>query len=183
MERTMKRAILLGALIALATATGAAAQPAVLVKSKPIHGTAPDFKADLPARITKWEKEEIERQFENPTAMFDLELAMLMQLEEDIQRVAKRKKLSFEEVSVLVMYDVVVGAAKKMDKAVHERRAEVKKAGIPDRQDAEMRSLGRRKEALAALIAELGPRMTPNTRLLAEGTKANEMLNAGAKGK
>jgi len=177
------RSLFLAALIALGAATGAAAQPAVLVKSKPIHGTAPDFKADLPAKITKWEKEEIERQFENPTAMFDLEVAMLTALTDDIERTAKRKKLSFEEVSVLVMYDVIVGAAKKMDKAVHERRATIEKAGIPDKQDVELRSLGRRKEALSALIAELGPRMTPNTRLLAEGTKSNELLNAGAKGK
>ena len=96
--------------------------------------------------------------------LFDLEVKMLTALEEDIQRTAKRKKLSFEEVSVLVMYDVVTGAAKKMDKAVHERREFVAKAGIPDRQDIELRSLGRRKEALLAQIQELGPRMTPNTR-------------------
>ena len=81
------------------------------------------------------------------------------------------------------MYDVITGAAKKMDKAVHDRRAEVEKAGIPDKQDVELRSLGRRKEALLTLIHELGPRMTPNTRLLAGGTPTNAMLNMGARGK
>ena len=115
--------------------------------------------------------------------MFDLELGMLKVLEDDIERTAKRKKLSFEEIEVLVMYDVITGAAKKMDKAVHKRRAEIEKAGIPDKQDVELRSLGRRKEALASLIAELGPRMTPNTRLLSEGSKSAELLNQGAKGK
>lgn len=177
------RSLFLAALIALGVATGAAAQPAVLVKSKPIHGTAPDFSADLPAKVKQWEKEEIERQFENPTSLFDLEVKMLTALEEDIERTAKRKKLSFEEVSVLVMYDVVIGAAKKMDKAVHERRELVAKAGTPDRQDVELRSLGRRKEALLTQIHDLGPRMTPNTRLLSEGTSTNAMLNLGAKGK
>ena len=177
------RTLILAALLAAGFATGAAAQPAVLVKSKPIHGTAPDFSADLSAKVKQWEKEEIERQFQNPTSLFDLEVKMLTALEEDLNRTAKRKKLSFEEVSVLVMYDVVTGAAKKMDKAVHERRDEVEKAGIPDKQDVELRSLGRRKEALLAQIQELGPRMTPNTRLLSEGSSANAMLNLGAKGK
>lgn len=177
------RHLFLATVIAFAAAGGVAAQPAVLVKSKPIHGTAPDFSADLPAKVKQWEKEEIDRQFENPTSLFDLEVKMLTALEEDIQKVAKRKKLSFEEVSVLVLYDVVTGAAKKMDKAVHQRREEVEKAGTPDRQDVELRSLGRRKEALLAQIHELGPRMTPNTRLLSEGTQANAMLNMGAKGK
>ena len=177
------RSLFLAALVAMGAATGAAAQPAVLVKSKPIHGTAPDFSADLPAKIKQWEKEEIDRQFENPTSLFDLEVKMLTALTEDIERTAKRKKLSFEEVSVLVMYDVVTGAAKKMDKAVHERREIVAEAGTPDRQDVELRSLGRRKEALLAQIHEIGPRMTPNTRLLSEGTSANAMLNLGAKGK
>ena len=177
------RSLFLAALIALGAATGAAAQPAVLVKSKPIHGTVPDFSADLPSKIKRWQKDEIERQFQNPTTMFDLELGMLKELEQDIQRTAKRKKLSFEEIEVLVMYDVITGAAKKMDKAVHDRRAEVEKAGIPDKQDVELRSLGRRKEALLTLIHELGPRMTPNTRLLAGGTPTNAMLNMGARGK
>ena len=175
--------LLLAALIALGAAGGAVAQPAVLVKSKPIHGTAPDFSADLPAKVKQWEQAEIDAQFANPTSLFDLEVKMLTALEEDIQRTAKRKKLSFEEVSVLVMYDVVTGAAKKMDKAVHERREFVAKAGTPDRQDVELRSLGRRKEAMLALIQEIGPRMTPNTRLLSEGTRSNAMLNLGAKGK
>ena len=177
------RSLFLATLTALAFAGSAAAQPAVLVKSKPIHGTVPDFSADLPSKVKQWEKEEIERQFQSPTSLFDLEVRMLTALEEDINRTAKRKKLSFEEVSVLVMYDVVTGAAKKMDKAVHERRDEVEKAGIPDKQDVELRSLGRRKEALLAQIHELGPRMTPNTRLLSEGSSANAMLNLGAKGK
>ena len=177
------KALLIGAAVAAMTVTSVAAQPAVLVKSKPIHGTVPDFEADLPSQVIRWQKAEIDRQFANPTAMFDLELAMLTELEDDIQRVAKRKKLSFEEVSVLVMYNVITGAAKKMDKAVHERRDAVEKAGIPDRQDVELRSLGRRKEALLAQIQELGPRMTPNTRLLSEGSSANAMLNLGAKGK
>lgn len=177
------RSLFLAAVITAVAAGGASAQPAVLVKSKPIHGTVPDFSADLPSEVRQWEKAEIERQFENPTTMFDLELAMLTELEEEIERTAKRKKLSFEEVSVLVMYDVITGAAKKMDKAVHERRDEVEKAGIPDKQDVELRSLGRRKEALLALIHELGPRMTPNTRLLAGGPGSNAMLNLGAKGK
>lgn len=177
------RSLFLATLIAFGAASAVAAQPAVLVKSKPIHGTAPDFSADLPAKVKQWEKEEIERQFEAPTTMFDLEVKMLTALEEDINRTAKRKKLSFEEVSVLVMYDVVTGAAKKIDKAVHARREEVEKAGIPDKQDVELRALGRRKEAMLALIQELGPRMTPNTRLLSEGTQANAMLNMGAKGK
>ena len=176
------RSLFLAALIALGAATGAAAQPAVLVKSKPIHGTVPDFSADLPSKIKRWQKDEIERQFQNPTTMFDLELGMLKELEQDIQRTAKRKKLSFEEIEVLVMYDVITGAAKKMDKAVHERRAEIEKAGIPDKQDVELRSLGRRKEALSHLIAELGPRMTPNTRLLSQGSKG-DLANLGAKGK
>jgi hypothetical protein len=166
------RSVFLAAVMALGAATAASAQPA-----------APEFSADLSAKVKQWEKAEIDRQFENPTTLFDLEVAMLTALEDDIQKTAKRKKLSFEEVSVLVMYDVVTGAAKKMDKAVHERRAEVEKAGIPDRQDVELRSLGRRKEALLTQIKELGPRMTPNTRLLSEGTSTNAMLNLGAKGK
>lgn len=176
------RSLFLAALTALAFAGVAAAQPAVLVKSKPIHGTVPDFSAELPAKVKRWQTEEIERQFQKPTAMFDLEVAMLKELEEDIQRTAKRKKLSFEEVSVLVMYDVVTGAAKKMDKAVHERREAVEEADIPDRQDVELRSLARRKEGLSKLIAELGPRMTPNTRLLSEGA-GNELANMGARGR
>ena len=177
------RSLFIAAAITALAAAGASAQPAVLVKSKPIHGTVPDVSADLPAKVKQWEKEEIERQFQSPTSLFDLEVRMLTALEEDINRTAKRKKLSFEEVSVLVMYDVVTGAAKKMDKAVHERRDEVEKAGIPDKQDVELRSLGRRKEALLAQIQALGPRMTPNTRLLSEGSSANAMLNLGAKGK
>lgn len=174
---------ILAALMALGAVSAAAAQPAVLVKGKPIHGTLPSFEADLPTKVKQWEKAEIERQFEAPTSLFDLEVKMLSDLQEDIERTAKRKKLSFEEVSVLVMYDVVTGAAKKMDKAVHERRDAVAKAGTPDRQDVELRSLGRRKEALLAQIQELGPRMTPNTRLLAEGSASADMLNLGAKGK
>ena len=177
------RSLFLAVAVTAVVAAGASAQPAVLVKSKPIHGTVPDFSADLPSKIKRWQKDEIERQFQYPTTMFDLELGMLKELEQDIQRTAKRKKLSFEEVSVLVMYDVITGAATKMDKAVHERREEVEKAGIPDKQDVELRSLGRRKEALLALIHELGPRMTPNTRLLAGGSSTNAMLNMGAKGK
>jgi hypothetical protein len=174
------RGLIVGVVLAALAAGEAVAQPAVLVKSKPIQGTVPDFKAELPSKVIRWEKEEIDRQFAAPTSMFDLELKMLTALETDVQSVAKRKKLSFEEVSVLVMYDVIVGAAKKMDKAVHKRRAEVEKAGIPDRQDVELRDLGRRKEALAALIAELGPRMTPNTRLLSAGTASGQMANQGA---
>lgn len=180
--KTRSLALLLAAAVA-AFAGSAAAQPAVLVKSKPIHGTVPDFSAELPSKVLRWEKEEVERQFDNPTTLFDLEVAMLKELEQEIQTTAKRKKLSFEEVSVLVMYDVITGAAKKMDKAVHERREAVEKAGIPDRQDVELRSLGRRKEAMLVLIQELGPRMTPNTRLLSGGSSANAMLNLGAKGK
>ena len=177
------RAAMLGIVVAAAFAASAAAQPAVLVPSKPIHGTAPSFKADLPSKITTWENQEIERQFANPTTMYDLELGMLMALEPDLQSLAKRQKLSFNEVEVLVMYDVITGAAKKMDKAVHDRRAEVEKAHLPDRQDVQLRSLERRKDGLLSLIKELGPRMTPNTRLLSEGTPDNEMLNLGAKGK
>jgi hypothetical protein len=177
------RAFVLGLGAALAVAGAAAAQPAVLIPSKPIHGTAPSFKADLPSKITAWEKGQVDQQFEQPTALYDLEVAMLMALEPDLQTLAKREHLSFEEVRVLVLYDVVTGAAKKMDKAVHERRDYVEKNHIPDRQDVELRSLDRRKEALLAEIKELGPRMTPNTRLLSEGTPENEMLNLGAKGK
>ena len=176
------RSLFIAAAITALAAAGASAQPAVLVKSKPIHGTVPDFSADLPAKVKQWEKEEIERQFQNPTSLFDLEVKMLTALEEDLNRTAKRKKLSFEEIEVLVMYDVITGAAKKMDKAVHERRAEIEKASIPDKQDVELRSLGRRKEALSHLIAELGPRMTPNTRLLSQGSKG-DLANLGAKGK
>jgi len=177
------RAFLMGIGVAFALAGAAAAQPAVLVPGKPIHGTAPSFKADLPSKITAWEKDETERQFQNPTALYDLELAMLTALEPDLQSLARREKLSFNEVEVLVMYDVITSAAKRMDKAVHERRAEVDKAHIPDRQDVELRGLERRKDGLLSLIKELTPRMTPNTRLLSEGTPENEMLNLGAKGK
>lgn len=108
---------------------------------------------------------------------------MLLALEPELQTVAKREHLSFDEVRVLVLYDVVTGAAKKMDKAVHERRTYVDANHIPDRQDVELRSLERRKDGLLAEIKDLGPRMTPNTRLLSEGTPDNEMLNLGAKGK
>jgi len=155
----------------------------VLVPGKPIHGTAPSFKADLPSKITAWEKAQVDQQFEQPTTLYDLEVAMLMALEPDLQSLAKHEHLSFEEVRVLVLYDVVTGAAKKMDKAVHERRDYVDENHIPDRQDVKLRSLERRKDALLAEIKELGPRMTPNTRLLSTGTPDNEMLNLGAKGK
>jgi hypothetical protein len=177
------RAFILGVGAAFALAGAAAAQPAVLVPSKPIHGTAPSFKADLPSKITEWEKQQVDQQFENPTTLYDLEVAMLMALEPDLQSLSRREHLSFEEVRVLVLYDVVTGAAKKMDKAVHERRDYVDKNHIPDRQDVELRGLERRKDALLAEIKDLGPRMTPNTRLLSEGTPDNEMLNLGAKGK
>lgn len=177
------RAVLLGIAAAFALTGAASAQPAVLVPSKPIHGTAPSFKAELPSKITEWEKQQVEGQFEQPTTLYDLEVAMLMSLEPDLQSVARRQHLSFEEVRVLILYDVVIGAAKKMDKAVHDRRAYVDENHIPDRQDIELRSLGRRKEALLAMIQDLGPRMTPNTRLLSQGTPDNEMLNLGAKGK
>lgn len=177
------RVVLLGIGAAFALAGGAAAQPAVLVPSKPIHGTAPSFKADLPSKITQWEKQQVDAQFEQPTTLYDLEVAMLLALEPDLESLARREHLSFEEVRVLVLYDVVTGAAKKMDKAVHERRDYVDKNHIPDRQDVELRALGRRKDALLAEIKDLGPRMTPNTRLLSEGTPENEMLNLGAKGK
>jgi len=177
------RTLILGVGLALAVAGSAAAQPAVLIPSKPIHGTAPSFKADLPSKISGWEKQQIDSQFEQPTTLYDLEVAMLMAMEPDLQSLARREKLSFEEIRVLILYDVVTGAAKKMDKAVHERRAYVDKNNIPDRQDVELRSLERRKDALLDEIKELGPRMTPNTRLLSEGTPDNEMLNLGAKGK
>ena len=42
------RAFVLGIGAAFALAGAAAAQPAVLIPSKPIHGTAPSFKAELP---------------------------------------------------------------------------------------------------------------------------------------
>ena len=71
------RSLFLAAFITAVAAGGASAQPAVLVKSKPIHGTVPDFSADLPSNVRQWEKAEIERQFETPTTMFDLEVAML----------------------------------------------------------------------------------------------------------
>lgn len=177
------RAVLLGIGAAFAVAGVAAAQPAVLIPSKPIHGTAPSFKADLPSKITQWEKQQVDAQFEQPTTLYDLEVAMLLALEPELQSLAKREHLSFDEVRVLVLYDVVTGAAKKMDKAVHERRSYVDEHKIPDRQDVELRSLERRKDGLLAEIKELGPRMTPNTRLLSEGTPDNEMLNLGAKGK
>lgn len=177
------RATMLGVAATLAVAGSAAAQPAVLIPSKPIHGTAPSFKADLPSKIAEWEKQQVDLQFQNPTTMYDLEVAMLMALEPDLQSLAKRQKLSFEEVRVLILYDVITGAAKKMDKAVHERRAYVDQNHIPDRQDVQLRSLERRKDGLLAMIKDLGPRMTPNTRLLSEGTPDNEMLNLGAKGK
>ncbi len=175
------RAVLIGMSAAAVAASGAAAQPAVLIPSKPIHGTLPDFQAELPSAITTWQKEETERQFAEPTTMFDLEYSLLENLQDDIERVAKRKKLSFEEVEVLVMYNVVTGAAKKIDKAVHERRGYVEANNIPDKQDVELRSLGRRKEAMLALIQELGPRMTPNTRLLAGDDQSAQMLNLGAR--
>jgi hypothetical protein len=177
------RALTLGVGAAFALAGAAAAQPAVLVPGKPIHGTAPSFKADLPSKITGWEKKQIDLQFEEPTTLYDLEVAMLMALEPDLQSLARHEHLSFEEVRVLVLYDVVTGAAKKLDKTVHERREYVDAHKIPDRQDVQLRALERRKEALLAEIQELGPRMTPNTRLLSEGTPDNEMLNLGAKGK
>jgi len=175
------RALLVGAATAALTASGAMAQPAVLIPSKPIHGTVPDFQADLPSQITRWQEAETQRQFEEPTSMFDLEYSLLENLQDDIERVAKRKKLSFEEVEVLVMYNVITGAAKKLDKAVHERRDYVEDNNIPDKQDVELRSLGRRKAALLELIHELGPRMTPNTRLLAGDSGSAEMLNLGAR--
>lgn len=177
------RTTLLAIGAAFAMAGAASAQPAVLIPSKPIHGTAPSFKAELPSKITEWEEQQVDLQFEEPSTLYDLEVAMLLALEPELQSVAKRQHLSFEEVRVLVLYDVVTGAAKKMDKAVHERRAYVDENHIPDRQDVPLRSLGRRKEALLTMIQELGPRMTPNTRLLSEGTPDNEMLNLGAKGK
>jgi hypothetical protein len=177
------RAFILGVGAACALAGAAYAQPAVLIPSKPIHGTAPNFKAELPSKIIQWEERQIDLQFKQPTTLYDLEVAMLMALHPDLQSVAKRQHLSCEEVRVLVLYDVVTGAAKEMDKAVHERRAYVDEHHIPDRQDVQLRSLERRKQRLLAEIQELGPRMTPNTRLLSEGTPDNEMLNLGAKGK
>jgi hypothetical protein len=176
----MRTAIIV-ATFAAAFATGAAAQPKVLIPSKPIHGTVPDFQADLPSKVMRWQEEETQRQFEEPTTMFDLEYSLLENLQDDIERVAKRKKLSFEEVEVLVMYNVITGAAKKLDKAVHERRNYVEDNNIPDKQDVELRSLGRRKAVLLELIHELGPRMTPNTRLLAGDSGSAQMLNLGAR--
>ena len=161
----MKR-LLLCLVLAFGWAGAAAAQPAVLVKSKPIQGTVPDFRSDFPPKVTRWADEETERQFQAPTPLFDLEFAMMKELEPELQRIAKRKKLSLEEVEVLVMHDVITGAAKKMDKIVRARRQEVEKAGIPDKQDPQLRALGARKAGLLALIQELAPRMTSNTRLL-----------------
>jgi hypothetical protein len=93
-------------------AGAASAQPAVLIPSKPIHGTAPSFRAELPSKITQWEEQQVDLQFEEPSTLYDLEVAMLLALEPELQSVAKRQHLSFEEVRVLVLYDVVTGAAK-----------------------------------------------------------------------
>lgn len=173
--------ILFAAAFALC-AQAAAAQPAVLVKSKPIHGTVPQFSAELPGKALRWIDQETDRQFAAPTTLYDLELAMLLELDAELNSVAKRKKLSFDEVEVLVMHEVVIGAAKKMDKAVHARRAIVEKVGTPSRQDPELRALERRKAGLLTLIQELGPRMTANTRLLT-AKSGPDLANMGAKGK
>jgi hypothetical protein len=176
------RALFLSLAFGLA-ASAAAAQPAVLVESKPIQGTVPDVTREFPAKVLRWIDEETERQFQTPTSMFDLELGMLKALEPELHRVAKKQNLSFDEASVLIMQQVIVGSAKKMDRAVHARREVVEKAGTPDRQDPELRSLGVRKANLLTLITELGPRMTHNTRLLSQTTASTDLANMGAMGK
>jgi len=177
------KTLIVAVALALMGVQSAAAQPAVLVKSKPIQGTVPDFHSELPGKVLRWTNAETERQFEAPTEMFDLEFGMLKELEPDLQRVAKRQHLAMEEVKVMVMYEVITGAAKKMDRAVHDRREAIAKAGVPDKQDPELRALGARKAALLALIQELGPRMTPNTRLLSGSSNPGDLANMGAKGK
>jgi len=160
------RSIVAGVFVCFLTAAGATAQPAVLVKSKPIHGTIPDFTADMPSSLRKWIPLETERQFQAPTSLYELELKMLKANEPGLQTYARRQKLSSDEVEILVMHQVITGAATKMDKAVHSRRRALEKAGAPLAQDAELRLLAARKAGLLALIKALGPRMTPNTRLL-----------------
>jgi hypothetical protein len=176
------KTFVIAAALALACVQSAAAQPAVLVKSKPISGTVPDITTEFPAKVLRWVDAETERQFAAPTSLYDLELAMLMELEPELQRIAKKQHLSFDETCVLIMSKVVLGAAKKMDKSVHARREAVEKAGIPDKQDAELRSLGARKAGLLTLINELGPRMTNNTRMLT-ADKGPDLANMGARGK
>jgi len=160
------RQLLLAALMAGGVAGPALAQPAVLVKSKPITGTVPDYAADLPGPARRWIDEETERQFQAPTSLYDLEFAMLKALEPELQKMAKRQHLSYDETRVLVMHQVITGAAARMDKAVRNRRIALDKAHTPQARDPELNALARRKSGLLALIQELGPRMTPNTRLL-----------------
>jgi hypothetical protein len=157
--------------VGVCAAAPAMAQPAVLVKSKPITGTVPDYTADMPSKVRRWIDEETERQFKSPTTLYDLEYDMLKTLEPELQRMAKRQHLSYEETRVLVLHQVVTQTATRMDKAVHTRRTEVAKARLNPARDAQLVSLSGRKIGMLNLIQELGPRMTPNTRLLTSAKK------------
>lgn len=142
------RALILAAFIA----TSAAAQPAVLVPGKPIQGTVPAPVEELSGASQRWIREEAVRQAQAPTSLYDLELAMLTAMSHDLEKVAKRKKLSFDELSVVVLHQVVSRAAVRLDSEVRAH---------PDD-----KAVLARKAGLSSLIAELGPRMTPNSRML-----------------
>jgi hypothetical protein len=168
-------------ILALAMAGAAQAQPAVLVKSKPIHGTVPDFFQSLPAKLQKWVKDEAERQFTAPTDLYTMEYNLLHDHEMDLQRLAKREHLAYDEVRVMLMHQVITKAATKMDRAVFEHRRALAKAKTPEAGDKGLEDLLLRKTMLLAEIEELKPRMTANANLLAKGS--NELANQGARGK
>ncbi len=151
----------------MAAASPAAAQPAVLVKSKPIQGTLPNPLADLPTRDSKWIRDEAARQAANPTDLGALELAMLTFMSDDLDRLAHRQKLSFDEVSVMILHQVITRAASELDRDVRARRKALSKSGDLEASDTEMRALMTRKASLLSLINELTPRMTANARLVA----------------
>lgn len=159
----------------------AAAQPAVLVKSKPIHGTLPDLFSNLPGKVQRWVKDEADRQFENPTDLFTLEYNLLRDLEEEVQRFARREHFAYDEAKVLIMHQVITKTSTKMDRAVHDHRRELDKAGKPEAGDRELEDLLLRKTLLMAQIEELKPRMTANANLLAKGS--DSLANQGARGK
>lgn len=161
----MRNTLLIAAAL-VACASAAAAQPAVLVKSKPIHGTVPEPLADLPNDARVWIRKEGERQFKSPTSLYDLELAMLLVMSDDLERMARHKKLSFDELSVIVLQQVISRSATEMDQAVRERRKDLARSGAAETADPQMRDLLKRKAALLTQINELKPRMTPNSRML-----------------
>lgn len=165
----------------IAFAGQAAAQPAVLVKSKPIHGTVPDLFSELPAGLQRWVKDESERQFEAPAKLFDLEYGLLQDHDEDVQRFARKQHFAYDEVRVMLMHQVISKAATKMDREVHDYRRALAKAGKPEAGDAGLEDLLLRKTLLLAEIEELKPRMTANATLLAKGS--DQLANQGARGK